>query len=79
MEIADTDGSGTIDFEEFKELVGKLEYTMEEDALKEMFSAQDGDESGELDKAAFGSAIYSVLNANKDDEPKAASDDDEEQ
>ena len=37
MEITDVDGSGTIDFEELKELVTKLEYTMEDDAIKEVF------------------------------------------
>ena len=73
MEIADTDGSGTIDYDEFKELVSKLEYTMEDDTLKEMFG-----EGEELDKAEFGSAIFAVLNANKDEEPKAESEGDDE-
>lgn len=66
MEIADVDGSGTIDMDELKELVTKLEYTMEDDALKVIFDEQDGNDDGELSKEEFGNAIFSVLKANKD-------------
>ena len=75
MEIADVDGSGTIDMEELKELVSKLEYTMDDDALKEVFDEQDGNADGELSKEEFGNAIFSVLKANKD---QAAAEDDDE-
>lgn len=61
MEIADVDGSGTIDMEELKELVSKLDYTMDDDALKTIFDEHDGDEDGELSKEEFGNAIFSVL------------------
>ena len=66
MEIADVDGSGTIDMEEFKVLVSKLEYTMEDDALKVVFDKEDSNDDGELSKEEFGNAIFSVLKANKD-------------
>ena len=68
MEIADVDGNGTIDFDEIKELVQKLEYTMEDDDLKTIFDEQDTDADGELSKEEFGNAIFSVLKANKSDE-----------
>lgn len=58
MEISDVDGSGTIDIEELKELVTKLEYTMEEDSIKEMFDQEDADADGELSKEEFGNVIF---------------------
>jgi Ca2+-binding EF-hand superfamily protein len=67
MEITDVDGSGTIDMEELKELVTKLEYTMTDDAIKEIFDREDANADGELSKEEFGNAIYSVLRSNKDD------------
>ena len=68
MEIADVDGNGTIDFDEIKELVQKLEYTMEDDDLKTIFDEQDTDADGELSKEEFGNAVFSVLKANKSEE-----------
>ena len=38
MEIADIDGNGTIDNGEFKELVKKLEYDMDQDDLDTIFN-----------------------------------------
>jgi Ca2+-binding EF-hand superfamily protein len=37
MEIADTDGSGTIDFVEFKDLISKLDDEQDEASLKTIF------------------------------------------
>jgi len=68
MEIADVDGNGTIDFDEIKELVQKLEYTMEDDDLKTIFDEQDTDADGELSKEELGNTVFSVLKANKSEE-----------
>jgi len=61
MEIADTDGSGTVDFGEYKEFILKLSPESNEDELKEMFDGIDEDGSGELDIEEFGKAIYECL------------------
>ena len=77
METADVDGSGTIDFDELKELVQKLEYTMEDDDLKTMFDEQDTDADGELSKEEFGNAVFAVLKANKSDPVDEEEEDDQ--
>jgi Ca2+-binding EF-hand superfamily protein len=66
MEITDVNASGTIDMEELKELVTKLEYTMTEEAIKEVFDGEDSNADGELSKEEFGNAIFSILKSNKD-------------
>ena len=65
MEIADTDNSGTVDQEELKELVAKLEYTMDDDAIKAIFDEQDTNADGELSQEEFGNAVFSVLKSNR--------------
>ena len=68
MNIADTDGSGTIDFGEFKEFLNKLSPDTEEDELKTVFDQIDEDQSGELDKEEFAKAIFECLKPQEDDE-----------
>jgi Ca2+-binding EF-hand superfamily protein len=53
MEIADIDGSGTIDLEEFKEFLSRLEKTEDIDAEK-IFNDCDENNSGELSVEGFG-------------------------
>lgn len=53
MEIADIDGSGTIDVEEFKEFLSRLDKTDDIDADK-IFNECDENNSGELTVEGFG-------------------------
>ena len=48
MEIADTDGNGTIDFDEYKEMIIKLDDKQEEDSIKTIFDARDKNRNGKL-------------------------------
>ena len=66
MEIADVDESETIDLEELKELVTKLECTMNEDSIKEIFDKEDSNADGELSKVEFGNALFSILKITKE-------------
>lgn len=66
MEIADLDGSGTIDAGEFADFVTKLDNAGSIDA-NEIFSAEDKDGSGELDVEAFGKALFAALKGMKHD------------
>jgi Ca2+-binding EF-hand superfamily protein len=50
MDIADTDGSGTVDLGEFTEFINKLSPETTPEELKEIFESIDEDKSGELDK-----------------------------
>jgi Ca2+-binding EF-hand superfamily protein len=65
MEVADIDESGTIDFSEFKEMIGKLDDTQSEETLKEFFDHQDSDNSGELSVENFGKALYESFKVMK--------------
>lgn len=46
MEIADVDGNGTIDEEEFKDLISKLDDNLEESKVCEIFSSSDAEGNG---------------------------------
>ena len=61
MAIADTDGSGTIDIEEFKEFINKLDSTIEEDTIKGSFDSLDGNNDGELSVENFGKALFDII------------------
>lgn len=54
METADVDGSGTIDLTEFLEMISKLDDKIEEGQVKELFSEQDAEGTGELSLEHFG-------------------------
>ena len=75
MEIADVDGSGTIDLDELQELVTKLNYDCKGDDLKTIFDDQDVDKTGELSKEQFGNAIFHVLKCQKHEEGNDEEDD----
>ena len=60
MEIADIDGSGTIDQDEFTEFMGRLDNGGSIDA-KKIFEETDESGSGELDVPAFGKALFVAL------------------
>ena len=68
MEIADTDGSGTVDLGEFTEFINKLSPETTPEELKEIFESIDEDKSGELDKQEFAKAIYECLKPGADDD-----------
>ena len=61
MAIADTDGSGTIDVEEFKEFIVKLDSTIEESTIKDKFDGQDEEKNGELSVENFGKALFDII------------------
>ena len=62
LKIADLDGNGTIDFNEFKEFMTKLQdEETDEDQLREVFNSIDEDGSGELDIDEFAKAIKSSV------------------
>ena len=68
MEIADTDESGTIDFDEFKDMISKLDDKQDDDSLKTLFDAQDNNGNGELTVEQFGIALYGSVKLMKHDE-----------
>ena len=53
FEIADTDGSGKIDFTEFKSAFVQKELMLQDDKLKEMFNKYDEDGSGTISLDEF--------------------------
>jgi Ca2+-binding EF-hand superfamily protein len=68
MEIADIDGSGTIDQAEFVEFMDKLDNEMEESKAIEIFQASDAEGNGELPIESFATALYEGLKLMKQDE-----------
>jgi len=71
MDIADVDESGTIDKSEFAEFLQKLDKDLEQSKCDELFDAQDGDNSGELNIEAFGKALYEGIKDMKFEEGEA--------
>jgi Ca2+-binding EF-hand superfamily protein len=67
MAIADTDGSGTIDIEEFKEFIVKLDSSIGEDTIKSSFDGQDEEKNGELSVENFGKALFDIIKDMKAD------------
>ena len=68
MDIADTDGNGTISFDEYKELISKLDENQDEGKLKTIFDAEDHKSFGELSVEQFGKALYESVKLMKQDE-----------
>jgi len=56
----DTDGSGTIDFEEFREMLDRLNFNMTEAKALKYFRSLDTDGSGSIDLPEFKAAMYAV-------------------
>lgn len=54
MEIADVDGSGTIDPAEFFDFIQKLDESATAESTEEIFKSIDTDGDGELSVAEFG-------------------------
>lgn len=69
INIADIDGDGMIDFQEFKEFMAKIEDDNEEkstdEQLKEIFDSIDEDKSGQLDVDEFGKALHQCLQSGE--------------
>lgn len=65
MTIADTDGSGSIDIDEWTKFVNKLEDGDEqqtgEEELKKIFDLLDVNEDGELTVKEFGTALFDLI------------------
>ena len=68
MGIADLDGSGTIDIEEFKEFIVKLDSSIEADTIQAAFDGQDEAKDGELPVENFGKALFEIVKDMKADE-----------
>jgi Ca2+-binding EF-hand superfamily protein len=68
MEVADIDGNGTIDVEEFKEMITKLDEKFDESKASEIFGSSDADGNGKLSVENFGSALYECLKLMKHEE-----------
>lgn len=68
MDIADLDGSGTIDAGEFKEMISKLDESIAADEVNKIFESKDENGSGELSVENFGQALYDCLVLMKPDE-----------
>jgi len=65
MEIADVDGSGTIDPVEFHDFISKLDETATPESTEEIFKSIDIDGDGELTVAEFGEALRECLKSMK--------------
>ena len=64
MAVADTDGNGTIDIDEFTGFISKIEINDKiiiEDDAKKIFESIDEDDDGKLSEAEFGKAIHDAF------------------
>ena len=61
MDIADQDESGTIDSDEFKEFIQKVDESKSEEEIKAVFDSQDEGSSGELSIEQFGMAFFEMF------------------
>ena len=68
MEIADVDGNGTIDKAEFKDMIQKLDESIAETKIDEIFASCDGNGDAELSQEDFGKALYEAVSLMKHDE-----------
>ena len=62
MNVADVDGNGVVDFDEFKDFINKLEDGQDEqsteEGLKGIFESIDENGNGELTLEEFGKALH---------------------
>ena len=72
INIADVDGDGLIDFQEFKDFMAKIENESDEKSsdehLKQIFDSIDENNNGQLDEEEFGKALFQCLKGGEDEE-----------
>ena len=66
MELADIDGSGTIDIGEFKDFVDKLECNLSDEKVEAIFEAADKNNNKELDTEEFGASFFETIKSMKE-------------
>lgn len=68
MELADRDGSGELDFNEFYAFFSEIESIMiTEEEIKQIFEDFDGSGNGQLSVEEFARAIYQAVLADNDE------------
>lgn len=75
MDLADIDGSGTIDLGEFKDFTDKLECNLSTEKVEEIFNAADKNNNKELDIEEFGASFFETIKTMKE---SVQEDDDDE-
>ena len=72
INIADVDGDGLIDFQEFKDFMAKIENESDEKSteehLRQIFDSIDENNNGQLDQDEFGKALFQYLKGGDDEE-----------
>ena len=68
MELADKDGNGELDFQEFYDFFSKIEDIMvTEQEIRQIFDDFDGSGNGYLSVEEFARAIYQAVLADQDE------------
>ena len=68
MDLADKDGNGELDFDEFFEFFSKIEgIVVNEEEIRSIFNEFDGSGNGFLSVEEFARAIYQVVLADQDE------------
>ena len=66
MDLADIDGSGTIDMGEFKDFIDKLECNLSAEKAEAIFNAADKNNNNELDIEEFGASFFETIKTMKE-------------
>jgi Ca2+-binding EF-hand superfamily protein len=68
MELADKDGNGSLDFQEFYDFFRRIDSIMVSDnEIKQIFEDFDGNNNGSLSVEEFARAIYQAVLAENDE------------